>query len=226
MFKHTTLRGMELICLCCLYFLTQISQCFSSETLNLITSAIPQEFQVVKILSEVISDNEYYEFFNTNIPVILLKSLDGFEVDYHERKSLVILSQISNERQNVIWSSLSQDQMRYNIWIVIQNERLKFSNNTLRFGLDTLLFQIDENTNKVHQYLGNGEIEPMRRDIGLIPNIDWDTIIENTRQRNTFNGAILKANFGDFPPFCQCKDLSNIKGIVHEKRLLFNQKNC
>ena len=42
----------------------------------------------------------------------------------------------------------------------------------------------------------------------------WSEIIQESRNRKTFNGLKFKANFGDFPPYCFCQSRDSVRGAL------------
>ena len=91
---------------------------------------------------------------------------------------------------------------------------MSFSENYFRFGLSALIFHFNEKTKIITQFLGDGTSSPIKKIIGNLIKVKWKNIIDDTRKRTTFNGLELKANFGDFPPFCFCKNETSTNGAL------------
>lgn len=146
------------------------------------------------VLSDLFQQSQF------SIQIFLKNKL---EEDFLQTKSLIIFPHYYS---GIIWNELNQNSFSENIWWVIKDqEDLDFTSNVFRFGLQSLIFGIDQDSLNITQYLGDGTQIPKRLNHSeTLDNMDWSKIISDTKSRKDFNGLELKVNYGDFPPFCLC----------------------
>ena len=189
--------------ICLLLFLAQVTFC--GGLFEEILSDIPDEIHKIYVIALELSDIDTNNFANLPIiPEIFSSPSDFYNHDL-DAQSLVILQNLNQPDLNSIFYQATQNLLSLNLWIIDSKEKVNFTGNQFRFGLNMLLFQYNDKTEILTQFLGDGTTFPVVVEIGLLSTINWKTLIDGTKYRRTFNGLEFKANFADFPPFCYCK---------------------
>ena len=147
-------------------FLTLIKIVNSQDIIEEILNDIQEDIQKITIFNPDLSDHDLNTYFHSSIITRMCTTEVELKNADLDAQNLVILKNHNQNTLNKIWNEASQDLFSLNLWIIIQQRSLNFSENNFRFGLNALIFHFNEETKIVTQFLGDGTSNPIKNIIG------------------------------------------------------------